>query len=73
MYIKNLEDVGKEKLFHCKSLKLMRFLTERHSIVYVNKKEVDAKCVWIFFKTPLLDKALTEWADNKKNGTLAYD
>jgi len=72
MFIRNVEEIEKAKLFFCKSPKLMRFLTETHNIMYSNKTEKDNKFIWIFLKTPLLDVALTEWADNKKNGTFAF-
>jgi hypothetical protein len=72
MFIRNVEKMMEEKLFYCKSPKLKVFLTENHGISYVNKKKQDFKFVWIFLKTPLLDKALTEWSDNKQNGTLAF-
>lgn len=72
MLIKNVEQMQEEKLFYCKSINLLKFLTQIHNIQYVSKETKDSKFIWIFLKTSSLDKALTEWADNKKNGTLAF-
>ena len=73
MFVKNIDKIVEEKLFYCKSVKLLRFLTQTHSVIYINKfLNENKKYVWVFLKTPKLDKVLTEWADNKKNGTLAF-
>ncbi len=72
MFIRNIEKIDEDKLFYCKSPKLKKFLTESHNIMYSHKKQKGVKSIWIFLKTPVLDVALTQWADNKINGTLAF-
>jgi len=77
MLIKNCEEaIPKEKLFFCKSPNLMKFLTKMNKIHYV-KKELQEnvegqKFIWVYLKTPILDKALSEWSNNKKNGTFVF-
>ena len=72
MFIRNIDDIDKNKLFYCKSPNLKRFLIENHNIKYINKKKNGFKYVWVFLKTEQLDIALSEWSQNKKDGNFIF-
>ena len=68
MFIRNIKDIkdSDDRLYDCDSINLKNFLHKTHNIIHVSKKESDNKTTWIFLKTPMLDKALTEWSNGRK-------
>lgn len=62
MLVKNIEKVvSHENLFYCKNNKIKAFLQKR-KIPYINIEE--GYC--IYAKTPMLDKALSDWKKRHK-------
>lgn len=62
-----LKNIGIVKFYDCGSLKLCKFLVQEKRIVpiksFVSKKT--GRLIYRFVKSKELDKALTEWHDNK--------
>lgn len=70
--VEELENIGEIKFFKCGSLKLAKFLYQKEIVPvssFVSSKT--GKLIYKYVKSKELDKALTEWSNNKggtKNG-----
>jgi len=54
------------KIFRCYSVPLMKkLISSGCRYEFVAKDIVNDKTFWVFLKTPLVEKMLTEWSQNK--------
>ena len=62
----------KENCYPCYSLKLNDFLQEEKKIlpIRVTSSKKTGKTCFVYVLTDMLDEALKEWTDRKKNGNL---
>lgn len=74
MFVVNAESLAGTKLYYCKSLYLMRFLTEMKGLNFIARERIvdSNKFVWMFVKTDELNEALAEWKLRKEQKNFAF-